>query len=511
MRFSLRPALCVVAAVILPLLAPSAAGEPYGDPFRVNVYTPGNQSGGSVSTGANGDTAVLYADAARGNGGFVRRYDAAGRPLTTEEWFVGFGALGVAVSGSGSYAIARSAPDGSGQGIFVTVYNRAGSVVVPEFRVNDATLGEQYFGGLAMNQNGQFVVSWSQRAASGGVGSDYFVKRFQANGAAVAPATLVRTTPGNSVGMAVAIDGPGNFVATWSELVSSTGNNWDVFARRYSSTALALGPAFRVNSFTTGLQVSSWIGMNATGSFVVAWTSYGQTGSSSWNVYAQRYNASGAMLGGEIQVSVESSYYQPTASVGVASNGSFVIGWHVDNRGVDPSMHPYVLARSYTAAGAPDGAPFAVSTASDKNNEGSSIGMDPDGNITIGWRQYDPVALESDAYARRFLPVGASTQVLPNPGQLSGLAGAAGSWQYFKFTVPPGHATVDFSIFGTVGDADLYVRQGALPTLNRWDGRPFLNGSNESARMTNWPAGDWYIGINGFSGYSGLDLLGNSF
>lgn len=506
MTYPSRSVLHVLSAVFFFHFATLAAADPYSDPFRVNTYTPGSQSALRVSTGANGDTAVLIRDSARGNASFVRRYDAAGQALTTEEWFVGFGANGVAVSGSGNFAIMRSASDGSGQGIFVTLYNRAGSVTVPEFRVNDVTAGEQYAGTIAMNANGQFVVSWRQWVGSG---MDHLVKRYQANGVPVAPATVVRTTPYGTIGSEVAIDSQGNFVVTWSELITPNSNNFDVFARRYASTGVASGPAFRVNTYTTGQQVSSWVAMNATGNFVVAWTSYGQTGTNSWNVYAQRYNATGTMLGGEFKVNVETSYNQPTVGVALASNSSFVITWDTDNRAVIPSVQPYVLARSYATTGTPIGAPFAVSTTANMYNGFPYAATDPEGNTFIAWGQSDYV--ESDVYARRFLPVGAVAQLLPNPGQVNGLSGAAGSWQYFKITVPAGHTTLDASIFGSIGDADLYLRFGALPTLTRWDARPYMNGSNESVRMQNWPAGDWYIGINGYSSYSTLILQGVSY
>jgi Bacterial pre-peptidase C-terminal domain len=320
---------------------------------------------------------------------------------------------------------------------------------------------------------------------------------------------LVRTTPYNTVGSDVAIDSLGNFVVTWSELISNTGNNFDVFARRYASTGAASGPAFRVNTYTAGLQVSSWVAMNAAGSFVIAWTSHEQTGTYSWNVYAQRYNATGTMQGGEFQVNVETSYVQPTVGVALASNGSFVITWRTDNTPVTPSLRPYILARNYAATGAAHGAPFAVSTTTTMGIGVPYAATDPEGNVVIAWDQY--ITVESDVYARRFMPVGAVAQVLPNPGQMNSLSGATGSWQYYKITVPTGHATLDASIFGSIGDADLYLRFGALPTSTRWDARPYINGSNESVRMQGWPAGDWYIGIYGYSGYSSLILQGVSY
>ncbi|MFW2373094.1 MAG: PPC domain-containing protein [Gammaproteobacteria bacterium] len=91
------------------------------------------------------------------------------------------------------------------------------------------------------------------------------------------------------------------------------------------------------------------------------------------------------------------------------------------------------------------------------------------------------------------------------------LTGATSSWQYFKVTVPAGNTTLDVSTFGGSGDADLYVRYGALPTSANWDTRPYLNGNNEYARMTNIVAGEWYIGIYGYNGYSGLNLQATSY
>ena len=49
---------------------------------------------------------------------------------------------------------------------------------------------------------------------------------------------------------------------------------------------------------------------------------------------------------------------------------------------------------------------------------------------------------------------------------LPGLSGVANGFTYYKITVPPGRATLDVTISGGTGDADLYVREGTLPTLS---------------------------------------------
>jgi hypothetical protein len=136
--------------------------------------------------------------------------------------------------------------------------------------------------------------------------------------------------------------------------------------------------------------------------------------------------------------------------------------------------------------------------------------MDPSGNAVVSSGQAD-LSNNVDVYAQRFLPAGVTVQALANGELVTGLSGAAGNWRYFKITVPPGHTTLDVAIAGSTGDADLYVRRGALPTPTSWDGRPYLYGSNEGVRMLGYPPGDWYIGINGYSAYSGLTVRATSY
>src|SRR5438270_3292643 len=68
-------------------------------------------------------------------------------------------------------------------------------------------------------------------------------------------------------------------------------------------TLLPTGPEFHVNTFTTNAQAAPAIATDTAGDFVVAWQSNNQvTGTSGYDVYAQRYNAAGVAQGGEFRV-----------------------------------------------------------------------------------------------------------------------------------------------------------------------------------------------------------------
>lgn len=87
------------------------------------------------------------------------------------------------------------------------------------------------------------------------------------------------------------------------------------------------------------------------------------------------------------------------------------------------------------------------------------------------------------------------------------LSGAANSFQYFVINVPAGQAKLDVKISGGSGDADLYVRQGQLPSLAEWDYRPYVGGNNELVTVPTPAAGNWYIMLAGYSSYSAVSLL----
>jgi hypothetical protein len=94
-----------------------------------------------------------------------------------------------------------------------------------------------------------------------------------------------------------------------------------------------LRPEFQVNSFTTGTQYSygAAVASDANANFVVVWTSFGQEGMG-YEVFGQRYQASGARLGGEFRVNTSSSNDQITPAKAAAADGAFVVVWNSDGQ-----------------------------------------------------------------------------------------------------------------------------------------------------------------------------------
>src|ERR1044071_8965211 len=198
--------------------------DAFGDTFIANEFRPGVQAFTSVSSCEDGDSVVLWSDGPRA-GLFTRRFSAAGIAAPRSERVVDLGST--PTPGIGCFAVARGAPDGSGFGIYVSVFDRSGTLVVPEFRVNDNTAGDQVGPRVAINASGEFVVVWQE-----GTPNIISAKLFRANGVAVAPAQTVFTTTATAVDPHVALNNWGEFVVAWDLFLGSA--NYDIYFRRFS-------------------------------------------------------------------------------------------------------------------------------------------------------------------------------------------------------------------------------------------------------------------------------------
>jgi len=101
----------------------------------------------------------------------------------------------------------------------------------------------------------------------------------------------------------------------------------------------------------------------------------------------------------------------------------------------------------------------------------------------------------------------AQVTALQDNTPVPGLAGVAGSQAYYVFTVPATATQLQVSTSGGTGNADIYLRQGQLPTLDAYQCRPFLFGNTETCTIDTPAADDWYVMLRGVSSYSGASLV----
>ena len=110
-------------------------------------------------------------------------------------------------------------------------------------------------------------------------------------------------------------------------------------------------------------------------------------------------------------------------------------------------------------------------------------------------------------HTRPFTFVVARTQELASGVALVGIGGEAGSVRYYAIRVPAGATRLTVAISGGTGDADLYIRRGALPLQFTYDCRPLRQGNEETCTITSPTEGYWYVMLRGHEDFAGLSLL----
>ncbi len=194
----------------------------------------------------------------------------------------------------------------------------------------------------------------------------------------------------------VARDADGDFVVTWS--VYDTTTSWDVYARRYDAAGNALDDAFLVNSETVSAQQYSTVAMDNDGDFVVTWQSLDQDGSG-WGVYAQRYDTVGIQIGGTDEVQMLEFVGNPT--------GTFALCWNHDQSSLTPDLVTADITYDGNSADAAEQIEIAL------NDIGAEVEVDAISTTSIsirfvgaaGSKNQAPIALDP-----------ASTNLIGDPG-----------------------------------------------------------------------------------------------
>jgi hypothetical protein len=274
-----------------------SAGNPRGGEFRVNTYTGGRQTAPRVTSDPGGKFIVVWQG--QGPGGheldvFAQRFSGDGVPdggeFRVNSYTTGTQAGGDVAFYAGNFIVVWSGgngQDGAFHGVFAQKYDGQGLPLGGEFRVNAYTTGGQVSPAVESGPDGHFVIVWESDHYPGGR-DGVFAQRYDASAGAVGTEFQVDVyTAGFPAQQTVAVDASGAFVVAW-RASSQNGSGYGIFARRYDATGAPEGSDFQVNSYATGAQVRPGIATDASGNFVVVWSSNGQDGDD-YGVFLRRF------------------------------------------------------------------------------------------------------------------------------------------------------------------------------------------------------------------------------
>jgi hypothetical protein len=364
-----------------------------------------------LAVDADGDFVVVWTSEGQdgdGSGVFAQRFTAEGAPLGSEFPVNSFttgdqASPSVAMDADGDFVVTWESfgQDGSLYGVFAQRFDAAGSTQGGEFLVTTSTTNSQRHPSVAMDADGAFVVAWGSSGQDGS-SSGIFARRFDATGSAQGAEFQVNTVTTDFQGIpTVAMDADGDFVVTWASYGGQDGSLTGIFAQRFDAAGSTQGLEFQVNTFTSGVQTLPAVAMDADGDFVVAWRSYGQEGyyDGSVGIFAQRFDAAGSAQGLEFRVNTFTTGPQNAPTVAMDADGNFVVAWDSSNQDGD---FLGVFAQRFDAAGLPRGPEFQVNTVTTESQRTPSVAMDADGDFVVAWESYGQDGDTWGVFAQRF-------------------------------------------------------------------------------------------------------------
>lgn len=264
-----------------------------------------------------------------------------------------------------------------------------------EVQVNSYLAGTQSSPAITALAGGGYVVTWQSYEQDGDDWGIYS-QRYDASGAAVGAELRVNTTTTYfQTSPSVAGLADGGYVVTWT---SPDANQTGIFEQRYDATGAAVGGEVRVNTYTLSAQTASSVAALSDGGYVVSWASLGQDGDY-YGIYSQRYTASGTAVGGEVQVNTFTAGGQVAPSLAGLSDGGYVVVWASS---LEDGSGDGVYSQRYDAAGAAVGGEVQVNTYTDGDQSRPSVTSLTGGGYVVTWFSQGQDGDGYGVYAQRY-------------------------------------------------------------------------------------------------------------
>jgi hypothetical protein len=210
---------------------------------------------------------------------------------------------------------------------------------------------------------------------------------------------------------AVAMNATGEFVVAWSSYRQDASSSSGVFGQVFDSGGSPVGAEFQVNTYTTLHQFRPAVAINQAGGFAVVWGSSLQDGSVQ-GVFGQMFDSGGSPVGAEFQVNMYTTGAQGGPAVGMNAAGEFVVAWSSYRQ--DGSSHG-IFGQRFDSGGSPVGAEFQVNTYTTSTQIDPAVGIDGAGGFVVAWSNYRQDGSDRDIFGQMFdsggSPVGSEFRV----------------------------------------------------------------------------------------------------
>lgn len=266
-----------------------------------------------------------------------------------------------------------------------------------ERMANSYVEGKQIEPTIGSDSDGNFLVIWISDQQDDGLPGVYG-KWFTSDGWALGTEFQINSFWAPHEQPKVAVGGNGNFVVAMTNYWIEKSVSGAITARVFDSSGVPLDAEFLVNEHKPDFQGAPAVAMDSQGNFVIAWQSWGQDGDG-FGIFARRFDSSGIPLGPEFQANAYFLHNQTQPTIAMESGGNFVIVWTSQRQNQEKTG---IYAQRFGRTGNFLGSEFRVNFSTNGRHEHPEISMDGLGNFTVCWQKYDLDELEYKIFARNF-------------------------------------------------------------------------------------------------------------
>ena len=189
----------------------------------------------------------------------------------------------------------------------------------------------------------------------------------------------------------------GGWLASWASN-GQDGSDFGIYAQRFSALGAKLGGEFLVNTTTFRDQNYPSVIPLLDGGWVICWTSLWQDGSG-YGVYGQRYDKLGAATGTEFQINTYTDDSQSQPSGSALTDGGWVIVWSSMEQEYQGGRDG-VYGQRYSVQGTPLGTEFHINTTQWNWQTNPHVTALSTGGWVVSWESYEQDGSDNGIYGQ---------------------------------------------------------------------------------------------------------------
>lgn len=281
------------------------------------------------------------------------------------------------------------------------VYKSSGNPITQEFQIG-ASDKTQYATDIAMADNGGFIAVWHEiDFSSPSAANAIYGRQYNADGTPKAPPfNISKAAVDNTLNSEktaeygtnpkVSLDGAQNFIVTWHV-------NNHIYLQRFNANAGLVGSLFSVDvAIDNPINSCPTIAEKSDGTFIITWTGYD---SDETGIYGQLFESNGNAIGDAFLVNDIEEKAQGNPEVAILDDGSFIVVWEsYEQEGIGKDYGIY--AQRFDGNGIKLGTEFLVNSYTNDAQRHPSISLFDNGSFIIAWSSRGQDGFEEGIYAK---------------------------------------------------------------------------------------------------------------